>query len=186
MSEDPILKLAVHLEKHRDHQQAFFSTRALRTLLERLGAADGKLEGLTKECDKLKLHMQDYHQMHDHERDLRIAAEAERDTYKESWERLTVEKAQSSWGEFQRQGKMLKEMESLRDSWKERAEALEAQVKRLLAKQGERIELEALNKRLDEPLPELRRDANGDPIPWPKDADYFMGFDPENPDTPTD
>jgi len=57
--------------------------------------------------DKLKLHMQDYHQMHDHERDLRIAAEKERDTYKESWERLSVEKALSSWGEFQRLRNML-------------------------------------------------------------------------------
>ena len=173
MSEDPILKLAVHLEKHRDHQQAFFSTRALRTLLDRLGAADGKLAKVTNE----------------------------RDTYKESWERLTVEKAQSSWGEFQRQGKMLKEaqaeverltksndevvteglrlfrerdaeiekLKAERDDFQEQAsetyvirmqrDELEAQVKRLLAKEGERIgkalTLEALNKRLDEPLPEL-------------------------------
>jgi hypothetical protein len=53
MNEDPILKLAVHLEKHRDHSQAFFSTRALRTLLERLGAANGKLAKVTNERDNL-------------------------------------------------------------------------------------------------------------------------------------
>lgn len=31
-----------------------------------------------------------------------------------------------------------------------------------------------------------RRDANGDLIPWAKEHDYFMAFDPENPDVPTD
>lgn len=33
---------------------------------------------------------------------------------------------------------------------------------------------------------EVRRDANGDAIPWPQSADYFMAFDPDNPDVPTD
>lgn len=31
-----------------------------------------------------------------------------------------------------------------------------------------------------------RVDAHGNPIPWAKEHDYFMGFDPENPDIPTD
>lgn len=31
-----------------------------------------------------------------------------------------------------------------------------------------------------------RFDAKGDPIPWAKEHDYFMGFDPDNPDVPTD
>ena len=31
-----------------------------------------------------------------------------------------------------------------------------------------------------------RIDANGNSIPWSSDHDYFMGFDPENPDIPTD
>lgn len=31
-----------------------------------------------------------------------------------------------------------------------------------------------------------RRDAKGNIIPWAKEHDYFMGFDPENPDVPTD
>lgn len=57
----------------------------------------------------------------------------------------------------------------------EQKDALEAQVKRLLAKEGERI-----SKAL------VRKDANGDPIPWAKEHDYFMAFDPENPDIPTD
>lgn len=33
---------------------------------------------------------------------------------------------------------------------------------------------------------EVRKDANGNTIPWSKEHDYFMGFDPENPDVPTD
>jgi len=33
---------------------------------------------------------------------------------------------------------------------------------------------------------EIRRDAKGRVIPWTKEHDYFMGFDPENPDIPTD
>lgn len=33
---------------------------------------------------------------------------------------------------------------------------------------------------------ELRKDAQGNPIPWDKKHDYFMGFDPANPDIPTD
>lgn len=32
----------------------------------------------------------------------------------------------------------------------------------------------------------LRIDADGDPIPWGQEHDYFMAFDPENPDIPTD
>lgn len=31
-----------------------------------------------------------------------------------------------------------------------------------------------------------RHAANGEPIPWAKEHDYFMGFDPDNPDIPTD
>ena len=31
-----------------------------------------------------------------------------------------------------------------------------------------------------------RRDAKGNIIPWAKEHDYFMAFDPENPDVPTD
>lgn len=31
-----------------------------------------------------------------------------------------------------------------------------------------------------------RRDAKGNIIPWTKEHDYFMGFDPDNPDVPTD
>lgn len=31
-----------------------------------------------------------------------------------------------------------------------------------------------------------RLDANGNTIPWAKEHDYFMGFDPDNPDIPTD
>ena len=31
-----------------------------------------------------------------------------------------------------------------------------------------------------------RRDTKGNIIPWAKEHDYFMGFDPENPDIPTD
>lgn len=32
----------------------------------------------------------------------------------------------------------------------------------------------------------IRKDAHGNPIPWSQEHDYFMGFDPENPDIPTD
>lgn len=31
-----------------------------------------------------------------------------------------------------------------------------------------------------------RRDAKGNIIPWAEEHDYFMGFDPNNPDVPTD
>jgi len=165
---------------------------------ERAIAAEARaeVERLTKERDNVFKAL-------DLSASARDALMVERDTYKASWERLTVEKAQSSWGEFQRQSKMLKEAQAeverlthrndtlkaqrddavaraphnyqpsvahmgdcficgnqqdapqhlteieklaqvkqltnLRDSWKERAEALEAQVKRLLAKDAERI-----------------------------------------------
>lgn len=46
-----------------------------------------------------------------------------------------------------------------------------------------RVVVEFRNKGKDD---EPRRDVNGDVIPWPKEADYFMGFDPDNPDIPTD
>lgn len=36
------------------------------------------------------------------------------------------------------------------------------------------------------PVKEPRRDANGNIIPWPEEADYFHAFDPENPGVPTD
>jgi hypothetical protein len=34
--------------------------------------------------------------------------------------------------------------------------------------------------------PKVRRDANGNPIPWGPEHDDFMAFDPENPDVPLD
>lgn len=37
-----------------------------------------------------------------------------------------------------------------------------------------------------QPKEPIRRDANGNKIPWDKEHDYFMGFDPDNPDLPTD
>lgn len=36
------------------------------------------------------------------------------------------------------------------------------------------------------PQEPLREDANGNIIPWDEEHDYFMAFDPENPDIPTD
>lgn len=36
------------------------------------------------------------------------------------------------------------------------------------------------------PAMQVRRDAKGNTIPWAKQHDYFMGFDPDNPDVPTD
>jgi len=52
-------------------------------------------------------------------------------------------------------------------------------------REGEEIGLEGLHKMADvERKPRL--DANGDPIPWDEQHDYFMAFDPKNPDIPTD
>ena len=36
------------------------------------------------------------------------------------------------------------------------------------------------------PKEPIRKDAKGDPSPWDEKHDYFMGFDPDNPDIPTD
>jgi hypothetical protein len=84
--------------------------------------------------------------------------------------------------------------------------ALKAQAERLIAKEGKRISDELLRTdrqagsltdeqyaaavqpygEKDKPLPQPRKDANGNPIPWAKEHDYFMAFDPNDPDTPTD
>lgn len=41
-------------------------------------------------------------------------------------------------------------------------------------------------KRTEETRTEPRKDINGNIISWPEEADYFMAFDPDNPDIPTD
>jgi chromosome segregation ATPase len=145
------------LEKQVEALQTQFGAMRERTV-----AAEAEIERHLKDKSDWATKWEAEHNSYLDQRDraTALAAEVERltrerDTYKASWEQLTVEKAQSSWGEFQRQGKMMQE--ALRDkaSAEDRANKLEAQVKRLLAKEGKRIELEALNKRLDEPLPEL-------------------------------
>jgi len=89
--------------------------------------------------------------------------------------------------EVERLNERIYKTESNRDDWKERAKELEVQVKRLLAKEGARISDALRSGRISEAMKsEPRRDANGDPIPWPMDADYFMAFDPADPDRPTD
>jgi len=99
-------------------------------------------------AEKCELNLQDYHQMHDRERDLRIAAEAERDKLKAQVERLQDQVKRRE-----------EENERLIVILKDQRDALSAQVKRLLAEESERIR-EALNKRLDEPLPTLGGDRH--------------------------
>jgi len=245
MTEDPILKLAVHLEKHRNRKQAFFSTAAMRALLTKLAAMDEQLVKIIKEFDNLEANWR--------ARPTGTKADRERQLEKE-----------------------LEQTRAARDANFERAEQLEAQVKRLLTKESDRISKvlvqfnfeehlarqrawseqtfgpggrtkgvsDHIRKELDEiaadpgdleewidivllaldgawragfeprqivaalaakqaknearqwpdwrtadpdkAVEHIRMDANGNPIPWPESADYFMAFDPANPDIPTD
>jgi hypothetical protein len=43
VTDDPIERLRAHVEKHAHHQQAFFSTAGLKTLLEELDRLQGAL-----------------------------------------------------------------------------------------------------------------------------------------------
>ncbi len=147
MSDDPIERLRAHVEKHRHHQQAFFSTAGLMVLLDLLDTQARQFREFV-------------------ERDADDAIELSR-----------------------------------------QRDELKAQVERLLAKEGNRIEkalVPITRKDGGEPCgecriqpgetcdicgavsKELRKDANGNDIPWAKEHDYFMGFDPDNPDVPVD
>jgi len=53
------------------------------------------------------------------------------------------------------------------------------------------IRRKQMNKPKGSPLPQkvdtgVRKDAKGNEIPWAMEHDYFMAFDPDNPDVPTD
>lgn len=45
---------------------------------------------------------------------------------------------------------------------------------------------EVLDKILEKDPKKIRKDRDGWNIPWSEEHDYFMGFDPNNPDIPTD
>lgn len=53
-TDDPILKLKAHLEKHKNREQAFFSIAGLAVLLTRLALRDTQVERLQKEVERLK------------------------------------------------------------------------------------------------------------------------------------
>lgn len=53
MTDDPITKLRAHLERHKNREQAFFSTAGLAVLLTRLALRDTQVERLQRERDDI-------------------------------------------------------------------------------------------------------------------------------------
>jgi hypothetical protein len=51
---DPILKLKAHLERHKNREQAFFSTAGLQTLLDRLEQMRGHNEALESQLAQMR------------------------------------------------------------------------------------------------------------------------------------
>jgi hypothetical protein len=56
-SDDPVERLKVHLERHKHREQVFVSTIGLRTLLDRVGAAEKERDELREWKQMRTLHM---------------------------------------------------------------------------------------------------------------------------------
>lgn len=171
MSDDPIQRLRLHLEKHQHHQQVFVSTAGLAVLLTRLALRDAQVERLTKERDDihtlwLKCCSNSVALVHQHDE---LKAQVERLTYElDRWKEVDANKP--DW-------------EKLWEEQSEKVDTLTAQVERLIAKEGERISKALVSitcKDGGEPCGEChiqpgetcdicgatnepRKDANGDP-----------------------
>ena len=139
---DPIERIRKHLEFHKDSERAMFSTAGLRALLSK--------------HDRSLLSVEYWRRLAMQKDGEIIALTQERDE-------LIVEKSQSSWGEFQRQAKMLADatrqrdelkaevdrllahanyvrgLEQQRDEARRQRDELKVQNERLLAKEAERI-----------------------------------------------
>jgi hypothetical protein len=128
MSDNPIERLRTHVEKHKHHQQAFFSTAGLAVLLTRLALRDAQVERLQRERDDihtlwLKCCSNSVALVHQHDE---LKAQVERLTYElKRWKEVEVNRPdwEKLWGEQSEKADELKaQVERLQDQVRRREE----------------------------------------------------------------